>query len=382
MAKRKNGEGTWGKKKIGKYDYHYYRDSNGNYTYGKTVKEVNEKLKAKKDKQFILNDKTTFGEYISNWLLTKKKNIEPTTYDCYEIMIREQILNYKDFNLSDTQLHNINRDVFQKYLDSLANNYSRATIQKIWVIIKQCISYAEINEDIKPNSTKLVKLPIESNVKNKKKEIPFLSMDDANKLYEISKLTFSNGEYVYGNNSKAIILIMYTGMRVSEMVALKWKNVDLVNKTITIDESSAEIINRDKKDNKKYISYDKKTKTVDSNRTIPLPSRAIEAIQYFESINPKHKNNDYVCVSKNKTKIDRRGVNKTLKAMAKKANCSIQDFTVHSLRHTYGSLLLANGVDIKIVSELLGHSDITVTYNIYIGILDEDKRKDVEKVFN
>ena len=113
-----------------------------------------------------------------------------------------------------------------------------------------------------------------------------------------------------------------------------------------------------------------------------MPSRAIEAIQYFESINPKHKNNDYVCVSKNKTKIDRRGVNKTLKAMAKKANCTIQDFTVHSLRHTYGSLLLANGVDIKIVSELLGHSDITVTYNIYIGILDEDKRKDVEKVFN
>ena len=140
MSKRKNGEGSWGKKKIGKYTYNYYRDINGNYTYGKTIKEVNQKLTQKKEQEFVLNNKTTFGEYINNWLLQKKSTIEPTTYDCYETMIDSQIINFKDYDLANQQLSNLSRKTFQKYLDALAEKYSRATIKKIWVIIKQCFS--------------------------------------------------------------------------------------------------------------------------------------------------------------------------------------------------------------------------------------------------
>ena len=74
MAKRKNGEGSWGIKKVGNNTYHYFRDSNGKYTYGKTIKEVNEKISnKKKEQELVLTDKTTFGEYILNWLKTKKK---------------------------------------------------------------------------------------------------------------------------------------------------------------------------------------------------------------------------------------------------------------------------------------------------------------------
>ncbi len=71
-------------------------------------------------------------------------------------------------------------------------------------------------------------------------------------------------------------------------------------------------------------------------------------------------------------------ISNALKMLIKKAKCDYPDYTIHGLRHTYGSLLIHKGVDIKIVSELLGHSDVAFTYNVYIGVLKEDKIKAVE----
>lgn len=335
MAKRSNGEGSWGKKKVGKNQYYYFRDSKGKYTYGKTQKEVKDKL-SKKD-NFTLDKKTTFGEYISNWLKLKQSSVEPTTYDCYETMLKSQVLNFRQYDLANKQLENLSSDVFQSYLNALAKKYSRATIKKTWAIIKQCVTYGEINNELPQNTTKFVKVPIESNVKVKKKEVPFLSKEDSDKLYEASYATCNNGSLKFGHNAKAIVLIMYSGMRVSEMIALKWKNVDLVNKKIFIEESAATIINRDSKIDKRYISYDKKPKTEDSGRIIPLPDKAIDAIKWFEKQNPNHKPTDYVCLSRNKTKIERRNVNKTLKRMAVFANCESIDLQYAML---YINLLL------------------------------------------
>ena len=384
MSKRKNGEGSWGKKTINGYLYHYYRDSDGRYTYGKTMKEVNEKLKEKEKKKYVLSEKTTFGEYITNWLVTVKLgNIEDTTYDCYETMISSQILKFKGYNISNKQMHQLSSEVFQKYVNSLAEYFSRSTITKIWAIIKQCIVYAEVKGEIQPHTTKLVNIPIESAVAVKKKEIPFLSKEDAELFYQTAQMTKPNGEPLYGVNAPVAVFIMYSGLRVSEALGLKWKNVDFENNKIKIVESLAIKKNRDAKDNDyKYIEYDKAPKSKDSVRTVPLPARAIAILKMFEARNPKHKDNDYVFTNKNGDTIERRQLNRTIRGIAKRSKCSVEDFTVHTLRHTYGSILIAEGVDIKKVSELLGHSDITITYNIYIGILESDKQKEVERVFN
>lgn len=230
--KRRNGEGSWGTKTVGNNKYHYFRDSSGHYTYGKTVKEINEKIKKRKAEEFLLSDKTTFGEYISEWLKSKQKNIEPTTYDCYETIISSQILNFKDYDLANIQLHNLNSKVFQKYLDALAKKYSRATIKKTWVLIRQCIKVGEVKNEIPMNTTAFVKVPIESQVAVKKKNIPFLSEADAELLYNTLKMRYKNGDFKYKENAHALILIMYSGMRISEMTSLRWKNVDIENKRI------------------------------------------------------------------------------------------------------------------------------------------------------
>lgn len=69
---------------------------------------------------------------------------------------------------------------------------------------------------------------------------------------------------------------------------------------------------------------------------------------------------------------------RTLERIVKNSKCYIKSYTPHSLRHGYGSILLSKGVDIKIVSELLGHSDVAFTYNVYIDIFEKDKHEAVK----
>ena len=94
-----------------------------------------------------------------------------------------------------------------------------------------------------------------------------------------------------------------------------------------------------------------------------------------------HNKNNYVFVSKNGSQVNRRNVNRTLKILLGKLDCTIKDASVHDLRHSFGSELIKNKVDIKIVSELMGHKDIQTTYNIYIHILSEQKINAIQ-IFN
>ena len=171
------------------------------------------------------------------------------------------------------------------------------------------------------------------------------------------------------------MLIAYTGMRVGEMTALKWKNVNLEERYVDIVEATARI----KDDNGRYTTIDKTTKTENSNRRIPLPERGVEMIRYFDRVNPNHKPDDLVCLTSNKTKISRRNINRTLDGMCRDAG--LPHMGIHSLKHSYGSILLEKGVNIKTISELLGHKNITTTYNIYIGV-DEDSKVNAVKAFD
>ena len=114
------------------------------------------------------------------------------------------------------------------------------------------------------------------------------------------------------------------------------------------------------------------------DRSIPLPDRAREAINYFKKF--KKNDNDFVCVTSNHTHYQRRNVERSLDRIIKNSGCINKCYTLHSLRHGYGSILLSKGVDIKIVSELLGHEDISFTYNVYIKAFEKDKNDAVKKL--
>ena len=205
-----------------------------------------------------------------------------------------------------------------------------------------------------------------------------------NKLYIESKRVNTNGfnfggkigAPTYGNNANLLMFIMFTGLRIGEAIDLQWKDLDLSEKNpkVSVTSSSVTLKNRDGDTKKKYINSSSSTKTTSGNRTIPLNKQALEIIEIEKNLNTKHKKDDYVFITENGGKIkSRQNVNRTLSNMMTRAGCSISTCTPHELRHSFGSALLKNGVDIKVVSQLLGHKDISITYNVYIHILEEQK---------
>lgn len=379
MKRRKNGEGTWGKKTIKGVEYHYYRDADGNYTYGKTTKLVKEKLKEKKSfikkssPEIILNNvgvinETTFGEYVKTWLKTRT-DVEKTTLQSYENALEKRFYKFKHYNIADKQLKSITSEMLQRYLDILAEYYSRNTILKTWSPIKQALLYGIKKKELDSDVLVDLKIPKEHNCQVKTKEIEVIEDVHVEMLYNEAYRKFTNGKFVYGDAARVVCLIMYTGMRLSEALALKWQNIDFEKKTLKINSAIAVI-----KEGQKYVTIEKSTKRDSSNRIIPLPQRAIDILKDLESSNPKHKKTDYVCITSNKTLFTKRNIERVLSNMLEALNIE-ENYTPHSLRHGYGSILLSKGLDIKIVSELLGHKDVTTTYNIYIKIYNKDKAK-------
>ena len=375
MKRRKNGEGSWGTKTIKGVTYQYYRDPDNKYTYGKTINEVKEKIKKKKKQNIHIQQSSvkTIEEYMLDWLsTTRQKKLKQQTYDSYELIITKY-LNMNTCNFGNKNIKILNYELVQEYIDSLAEKYSIGTIRKVWSIVRQCLKYGMSKEELPYFDLSLIQIPSEDRVAVKTKEVPFATTEDVEALYQeaFRKKEYSNTEYMYGNNARAIIIIMYTGLRISELCALKWENVDMSNRIITVKYTHATAKNRDK-------DATTKTKTIMSlpktyrQSTIPLSKRAFSQFEYFHKFNENHNEDDYVCVTKNMTPMTRRNIFRTLKQMLSRCDAN-NDLTPHALRHGFGSILLKNGVEIKTISELMGHKDIRTTYNIYIGITEQQK---------
>ena len=195
------------------------------------------------------------------------------------------------------------------------------------------------------------------------------------KLYKEFLKEDSNGKKIYGINSYAIIFIMYTGLRISECISLKWEDINEELNIITISHSIIVLKDRDRKDGKtKYITKDTKdAKTKSSNRSIPLSERAKEILNELKKINSICDKKDYIFINKNGNLMNKRNVLRTLNKMQKNAKCEVEKCGLHALRHSFGSYLILHGTDIKTVSELLGHADIQITLNIYIHIINMQK---------
>ena len=309
-------------------------------------------------------------------------SIEEPTFISYEDALYSRLINFKKYDLANVELSDLKPEMFQEYLNSLSKFYALASIQKTWGLIKRCVAIGEIKNDINPMHLQLtVKTPSESKVAHKKKIIAVPSIEDIELLTNEINRKDSNGNNWYGNAAKVTLLIMYTGMRVSEACALKWENVDLDKRELYVKESFTKSRNKINSENKyTYENKIKSAKTINSIRTIPLPDTAMEVLKFFRKYYKSEEG--FVCINdKNGNHYTSRQIERTMERIVKNSECSTKTYTPHSLRHGYGSILLSKGIDIKIVSELLGHKDVSFTYNVYISIFEEDKHNAV-KILN
>lgn len=389
MAKRRNGEGTWGAKTIKGTTYKFYRDSNGKYFYGKTQKEINQKRKVYEEQQQarIMDSTALFGDYVMTYLENKKMEIESTTYDGYENVIKNML---KPYTIANCTMSAITEDNMRNFIEELVQKYAKGSIDKLFRIIKPALVYAVEHKDISYNPMDHVKIPSENRMIVKKKDIPFIIQDDLDKLYnECKRINVKGynwggkiGAPTYGINAYAVVLIGNTGLRISELIGLRWKDIDLKQKKLYVRNAVVRVVNRDKNKTSNYTTKEKPPKSKASVREIPLSDVALEMIDYFDKQNPKHKDNDYVVLNVNGKHPNQRNIQRTLDAMLIRGQCSIEHCSLHGLRHGFGAILLSNGVDIKIVSKLLGHEKISTTYDIYIDFTKEQVENAVISALN
>ncbi len=173
-----------------------------------------------------------------------------------------------------------------------------------------------------------------------------------------------------------IILCLYTGMRIGEICALKWSDVDFESCLVNVNRTVLRIRNTEKCGKQpKTVIVTGTPKTETSQRVIPVP----KAIGKLLKAEGKHLPGDYYVATCSNHLMEPRRYYEKYKQILRKCGITT-DYTFHALRHTYATRCIESGIDPKVVSELLGHSSVTITLNRYVHPTMELKKRCVERL--
>ena len=165
--------------------------------------------------------------------------------------------------------------------------------------------------------------------------------------------------------TSVVLLCLYTGLRLGELCALQWDDIDFEGKTLTVNRTVQRIAVPGY--TTKTILLETNPKSESSQRTIPLTSELLQVLTQFKGEHPY--------VFGGETPLDPRTMQYRFKRILKEAGIEIRNF--HTLRHTFATNCIENGVDVKALSELLGHSDVKITLNRYVHPTMDSKRKQI-----
>ena len=380
MSKRGNGEGSVCRRPDGRWQGSITigRDDRGRlirkYFYGKTRKETSEKLNRAieelRDNRFInKSDNPTVEQWCHEWLWSYKRNsVKQKTFDQYETILRTHIIpDIGDIRLADLKTMHIQR-IINKMHDS---GLSHRTIEVMKIVMHAALKQAQRNKLVSENVCENVVLP-----RKQPKRIRVLNEDEQTKLIAALK-----DNYI----GRGLLFALYTGMRRGEVLALKWSDYDKNEKTISITKALSRVRTYNKDGNKTMLTVTT-PKTDTSIRTVPLIDKAVELLaehkrkqeRYMELVGDYYTDNDLIFSSSRGDYLDPGNFNRKLNKTVKKIG--IAQISPHVLRHSFATRGLEAEVSLKAMQELLGHSSITVTGDIYTHILKEQKRKEISKL--
>ena len=301
----------------------------------------------------------TLSAYMSEWLeLTKKPTLKPSSYTRIETTCKQQLFS----TLGNTRLNTLSPALIQSTLNDLAEQRSHSTVKKAYNSLYACLDFAVLRGDLDRNPARTVVVP-----SNKQPhDISSYNQEQIRRIVEEATSCYANGKskYRYG---WAIVLLLNTGMRVGELLYLKWKDVNIEQRYIYVhgDVASTKI-----EEHYTLIEQDS-PKTAKSNRYIVLNNRAVQALDKLKALIG---DSTRVVATKNSTIPSAQKIHLTMQQILKRCGIEGTRDIVHALRHTFATELIRQGTDIKVVSELLGHSDVSTTLRIYYHTIEEQKR--------
>lgn len=286
--------------------------------------------------------KHNFAWYANLWLERKQCCIKKSSYERYKNMLCIHIL----VVFGDYKIEEITENMMIDYFKS-KKDLSASTQKMMKYLIRSIIEESGISSSLCFKNIKLQPLRVNTTTLN-------------NSQFEcLSNYCLNH----YNRISRAVMLALYGGLRIGEVCALKWKDVDLDSGLLYVNQSVIRL--------KEGLQLNT-PKTSSSQRVVPMPSVLIDYLKMYEI------KRDSFVVSNSMDLYDPRCVQRCFKTLCKKYHFNMH---FHALRHTYATTCMMRGMDMKSLSEILGHSNVSITLSLYVHSSIEHKKKQVDRVF-
>jgi len=299
--------------------------------------------------------KIKYSALLNEWLIIKQNDIKIQSYQKYEnviIRINESLGDYYINNL-------VKEDIINFFNSENIKNTSISICKTMLYIINSSMHYAY-----------------------KKNYCPYLDLKDI-KIKNISKniYIFSKEEQIKIENKikeqmnirkLCLILALYTGLRIGEICGLKWEDINLDIKCLMVKRTIERIKCSTKEEKYKTILITSTPKSETSNRIVPIPNFLITYLKKYKT------DDNYYILSNSEKLYDPRQYEAFYNRFLKSCNVNYSNF--HTLRHTFATRAIESKMDLKTLSEILGHSSVEITLKLYVHPSYELKKKSIENL--
>ncbi|GKU79436.1 site-specific integrase [Paenibacillus sp. L3-i20] len=322
----------------------------GFQTEKEAMREMRKILTQVDDNNYVKNSNIKYTNFLEGeWLASKAIKLRDVTLKTYKSNIAKHIIPY----FSNKEMGKITTQMIEKFYAhlSIETGLAERTIQDIHKIIKSSFKTAIKRKYLSYNPAADAEAP-----KVPHKEMSVWNLEETTNFL---KLAEKNDLHI------AFHLALTTGMRQSEILGLRWKDIDFEENALRVRQTLSH-------DGKQLITD---TKTKSSARTISLIGRTLDDLRKHQKIIKKqrllagslYQDNDLVICTKFGKPLNPRNLLRTFYKLMKKAD--VPKIRFHDLRHTVATLMLARNINPKVVKEILGHSDIRVTLDTYSHVL-------------
>jgi len=295
-----------------------------------------------------------FKEVADLWLEEKKKFVKLSTYSAYRFTLETRIkVGFQP------KMVEFESSLQQYVLKMIEDGLSLKTVKDTVVIVKMIYDYGA-----KLKKWPYLNMEIKYPITEKKAEIPVLSVENQKKLLDYLKEHFSF-------KNLGLLICLNTGMRIGEVCALQWNDIDLSAGLIHVGKTIQRIYSFEEKKTK--ISIDS-PKTKSSDREIPI-SKILNGV--LRPLSKLVRKEDYVLSNTTKP-VEPRTFRNYFKSLLKELG--IPNLRFHGLRHSFATRCVESDCDYKTLSTILGHSSIGTTMNLYVHPDNNQKKKCIEKM--
>ena len=301
--------------------------------------------------------KIWFEEWLTHYIRPSSKQ---RTFEQYSRAAQIHILPY----LGDIELTDLTPFILQKFITGLTENGNKRTgkglspnfVKTILSIVQNSLKTAHLVGYLPEYSANKIKRP-----KPKEKQVECFSAWEQKKIEEAA-LSAKKDKY------RGIILCLYTGLRIGELLALTWNDIDFDKNILSVTKTC-----HDGSENGKHVRIIDTPKTENSRRQIPLSKTLVKMLKEM-----KKKSKCEFVIADGEKPVFIRSYQRMFELLLKKLKLPHKGF--HSLRHTFATRALECGMDVKSLSEILGHKNAMITLNRYAHSLWEHKAEMMNKL--